>query len=421
MRRSVKEKMGIVIALTVFACAVMLPVPQKVYAAVSEFSDLPTTHWAYESIKKMQELGIVKGYQDGTFAPDKTVTNGEFIKMLVVAVTGEDNIARPQGSSNWASGYYKVAERENWTSGYTTDEGIEETQLNDQIIRGDMAMLAAATCKKKTSKRVEEVLDSISDVGYFEKDNVYHWDRNAYDIAYSYETGILSGYPDGSFRPKGTLTRAEACKVIDKILTFNAEYQIEVAEKEKAVFQELMNRTPDYVDENGTKWFSDTEKDYGGTWQKTTGGMYTWVKLSDYIELDDLDKKTWTVFKGHEDAYEKKLVDTYYFPEFVKFYKTPLNAEKKGFGILEYSNCLGVHFDEYGSEMYAIKGKKLYAEKEGILDSIFPWTGDMTFDLDLNDGPESFDYYIVISLNNDRFEVSSVEERTPRIYLNPFK
>jgi len=44
--------------------------------------DVPQTHWAAESVKKMTELGIMKGYPDGTFKGDAPVTRYELAVTL---------------------------------------------------------------------------------------------------------------------------------------------------------------------------------------------------------------------------------------------------------------------------------------------------------------------------------------------------
>ncbi|NLK72932.1 MAG: S-layer homology domain-containing protein, partial [Clostridiales bacterium] len=68
------------------------------------FSDVSDNQWFYNSVTKMTEQGIFKGYPDGTFKPDNTVTYGEFIKMFVVAVTGTD--PGNSSSGHWAKNYY---------------------------------------------------------------------------------------------------------------------------------------------------------------------------------------------------------------------------------------------------------------------------------------------------------------------------
>ena len=38
------------------------------FAATPAFSDVPTSHWAYEQINRCVQDGIVSGYADGTFS-----------------------------------------------------------------------------------------------------------------------------------------------------------------------------------------------------------------------------------------------------------------------------------------------------------------------------------------------------------------
>ena len=49
---------------------------------MSKFTDVPTNHWAYKAIESLSELGIVKGYEDGTFKPEQPVTRAELATIL---------------------------------------------------------------------------------------------------------------------------------------------------------------------------------------------------------------------------------------------------------------------------------------------------------------------------------------------------
>ncbi len=48
------------------------------------FSDVPQGYWAYDAIMALAQKGVINGYPDGTFRPDKGVTRAEFAKMLAV-------------------------------------------------------------------------------------------------------------------------------------------------------------------------------------------------------------------------------------------------------------------------------------------------------------------------------------------------
>ncbi|MDQ6422852.1 S-layer homology domain-containing protein [Paenibacillus sp. LHD-117] len=43
-----------------------------------KFRDI-SGHWAVANIQQAVSIGIVSGYPDGTFKPDKTVTRAEFV------------------------------------------------------------------------------------------------------------------------------------------------------------------------------------------------------------------------------------------------------------------------------------------------------------------------------------------------------
>ena len=50
--------------------------------AQGPFNDVPTDHWAYEAINKLQQDGVLIGYPDGTFSGKRAVTRYEFATAL---------------------------------------------------------------------------------------------------------------------------------------------------------------------------------------------------------------------------------------------------------------------------------------------------------------------------------------------------
>ena len=57
----------------VFSVVVVLLIASICYAVQASFSDLDKSHWAFDTIIQMYDLGLVKGYEDNTFKPDKEV------------------------------------------------------------------------------------------------------------------------------------------------------------------------------------------------------------------------------------------------------------------------------------------------------------------------------------------------------------
>lgn len=55
-------------------------------AMAQTFSDLPSSHWAYEAVEYLYENGVVVGYPDGTYKADNNVIRAEFCSMVVSAL-----------------------------------------------------------------------------------------------------------------------------------------------------------------------------------------------------------------------------------------------------------------------------------------------------------------------------------------------
>ena len=54
------------------------------------YTDMNESHWAYQSIRLLTEIGVVVGYPDGTYKPDIPVTRAEFASMAIKALGQED-------------------------------------------------------------------------------------------------------------------------------------------------------------------------------------------------------------------------------------------------------------------------------------------------------------------------------------------
>lgn len=46
------------------------------------FIDVPETHWAYQAIEALAEMGIINGYEDGSFQPNNPVTRAEVAAII---------------------------------------------------------------------------------------------------------------------------------------------------------------------------------------------------------------------------------------------------------------------------------------------------------------------------------------------------
>jgi len=72
------------------AAAMILGVAGTSFAAANPFTDVPAKHWAYDSVTKLAQAGIVDGYGDGTYRGDKLISRYEMAQMVGKAMSRSD-------------------------------------------------------------------------------------------------------------------------------------------------------------------------------------------------------------------------------------------------------------------------------------------------------------------------------------------
>jgi hypothetical protein len=177
------------------------------------FTDLGFDHWAHAHVSRMAENGILSGYPDGTFRAGNAVSTGEFIKMAVVAsdIGGSNDESLSSASSHWAIPYYDVGRSAELFTGFD----IGPLTLDHPITRDKMALIVNALLGDRPMTEERTYGEWLSEMRDVDSRTSYE-----YSIVRSYAAGILTGYPDGTFRPKGILSRAEAAVVFSKLEDF---------------------------------------------------------------------------------------------------------------------------------------------------------------------------------------------------------
>ena len=150
------------------------------------FSDVQQGQWYVSTIQWGISNNMISGYADGTFKPNRTVTEAEFLAMLLRAF---DPSLVSASKGHWASPYYTRAKQLNYpVKSYTLLPG-----RNDIILR----------------KQVAELISSTEGV-HFSGDDA---------IRYLLAFGLASGSDPAqmtvqSFHGEQKLTRAEALQFV---------------------------------------------------------------------------------------------------------------------------------------------------------------------------------------------------------------
>ena len=193
---SIREGLGV---FTFAASSIKADAPKGVYSDVAE------SHWAYPTVKRAAELGLMEGVGNGKFDPDTQISVAAFTAICVRAME-KDADARGYGGSNWYDGYMKVAEK------YGLIDKGQFTDPNRAMTRAEMSYLAMNVAKYRGESPQSVVpISNIPDLG----ENGKYMNS----IQFSYSLGILLGVDStGRFDGNGVLTRAAAATVAVRLM-----------------------------------------------------------------------------------------------------------------------------------------------------------------------------------------------------------
>lgn len=183
-------------------------------AAEIVFQDIQG-HWAEADIGRAVNAGYIKGYADATFKPDNPVKRSEFITMLNAA------FGVPAGGTG--SNFLDIHENDwfaqsIWSAVNAGYMGIYTDNIfnpNLPIPRQEAAALTANLAGIVPGSGVKAFTDT---------DGIAVWASNQINALVS--AGVMDGYPDGTFRPDGKISRAEAVALINRARIFAGSIKV---------------------------------------------------------------------------------------------------------------------------------------------------------------------------------------------------
>ncbi|MHB8946506.1 MAG: S-layer homology domain-containing protein [Bacillota bacterium] len=180
------------------------------------FSDIDG-HWARFEIELLASKGVVEALGAESFAPDVPINRADLAKMLVIGLDHKDEVSalsqEPSTFNDVATddpdrAYIEVAYELGIVNGYPDgtfrpDAEISRAEMTAMILRAlEWEELAQTT---PVTKGVYPDQSSIGDwaLGY---------------AILAQKTGIIKGYPDGTFRPLDQTTRSQAAVLVARML-----------------------------------------------------------------------------------------------------------------------------------------------------------------------------------------------------------
>ncbi|WP_199925638.1 S-layer homology domain-containing protein [Paenibacillus bouchesdurhonensis] len=186
---------------------------------VLEFDDIQEAEWAAGYITKMQSKKVLQGFEDGTFRPNQPVTRVEAI-VTAVRLMGLESEAKSQSMDTQL--HFKDADqldkRFPWAKGYVIvalEHGLFDAAEDKIIPDKPASRVWVSSLLVKSLGLQDEALRQMTKIPDFNDAKAIPAGAIGY-VNVAVSQGIVSGYPDGTFKPNKNVTRAEMAALLDR-------------------------------------------------------------------------------------------------------------------------------------------------------------------------------------------------------------
>ena len=220
------KKMKRPLCLVLTVCLVLSLLAGSAYAVNRYFEDAKG-HWAEEAIQILTEKGVISGYPDGLVHPDEIITRGEFAALVARTMElpepeeSEITIHFTDTAGHWSEPHIEaliiagIIQKDDFGTKFLPDQPITRMEMIRMLVRAIGKGDHDASCPCVT--------------GFSDDSTLSEADKSS--ICTGKEYGIVDGYPDGTVKPDGKATRAEAFEML--VDTEKAKEQIKKEEPPK--------------------------------------------------------------------------------------------------------------------------------------------------------------------------------------------
>ena len=163
------------------------------------FSDVNNNDWFYSVVNELSDKGIISGYEDNTFKPQKSVSYAEFLTLLNNSI-GEKQSPDYKNSEEW----YKP------TFDYLKQKGVITNiqNSNAEITRNEMAKYLSLGLEKLKNQKI----DTTTPASIKDFDSIPNEYKDL--VASVVNAGLIKGDENQNFNGSKSLTRAETAVII---------------------------------------------------------------------------------------------------------------------------------------------------------------------------------------------------------------
>lgn len=181
--------------------------------------------------KKVIHKAYIDGYPDKSFGGEKSVTREQIAKMVTIALDidlpDKGNIIRESFSdvkkSRWSVQYVERTKELGWLKGY----GNGKFGPENSITRAELAACLVRIMSMKENALQENERSNGAEKDIVFKDVAKgKWYTNY--VLQASGMKLIKGYPDGNFKPENKVTRTEAVLMINRMLGRNPNEESEL-------------------------------------------------------------------------------------------------------------------------------------------------------------------------------------------------
>lgn len=183
---------AVFLLLCAMACTLIWALPAQVHADYTE-----------PYMKKMEELGLLQGDADGDLRPGDPITRAEFVTIITRAFGYRSAGGHPFRDVPGTAWYAEDVDI-GYTEGYITGTSPTAFSPNLSITREEAAFILAKNLMMEPA-----VGENTS---FADGRSISTWSRGM--VSAAAENNLISGYPDGTFRPQKSITRGEAAVIL---------------------------------------------------------------------------------------------------------------------------------------------------------------------------------------------------------------
>jgi len=172
------------------------------------FKDVAADYWAKESVEYLATIGIISGFPDNTFKPEKAVNRAEMCALLVKSSGTPANLLTPEAqkftdvsNKHWAASFIKTAAQLKLVTGYPDKSFKPGKDIN----RAEGVSIIARFDNLLPARVIEAPFADLPG---------RHW--AAESVTAAKEGGLLEYLKDKPFEPNKPLSRGETAYVLSR-------------------------------------------------------------------------------------------------------------------------------------------------------------------------------------------------------------